>query len=129
MVLIASLLSSWVADDRAGHAVAPAASAPELLAGDGEHLHPRLGELGVGGLVAFVADHDAGLERHDVVAIVPLVALGLELVSARRDDREVGDPELILDLVEERPLRNLRLHAGGAAGAGQERAGAGGTRA
>ena len=104
MVLIASLLSSWVADDRAGHAVAPAASAPELLAGDGEHLHPRLGELAVGGLVALVADHDAGFESDDV-AVVTLVALGLEFVAARRAISRVCDAERVLELVEERPAR------------------------
>src|SRR5215207_11373874 len=122
MVLIAFLLFSWLADDRAGHAVASTAAAAELLAGDGKHLDPRLRELGVGGLVALVADHDAGLHGDDVVAVVPLVALGLELVAAGRHDGEALDPERVLDLVEERSLRNLRLHAGGAARLEQDRA-------
>ena len=77
------LLSSGVTDDRAGHAVAAAAAAAELLPGDGEHLDAGLGELRVRRLVALVRDDDAGLERDDVVAVVPLVALRLELVARR----------------------------------------------
>ena len=87
--------------------MAAAASASELGAGDREHLDPGLGELGVGRLVALVGDDDAGRERDDVVAVVPLVALGLELVAAGGDDGQVGDPEGVLDLVEERPVRQL----------------------
>ena len=76
-----------------------------------QHLDAGLRELGVGGLVALVGDDDAGLERDDVVAVVPLVALGLELVAAGRDEREVLDPERVLDLVEERALGDLGLDA------------------
>ena len=63
--------------------MAAAAAPAELLAGDREHLDAGLGELRVGRLVALVRDDDARLERDDVVAVVPLVALGLELVAAR----------------------------------------------
>ncbi len=41
-------------------------------------------------LVALVGDDHTGCERDDVVAVVPLVALGLELVAAGGDDRQVG---------------------------------------
>src|SRR4051794_36823596 len=80
---------SGVADDGAGHAVAATTAATELLAGDRVDLDPGLGELLVGGLVALVGDDHAGRERDDVVAVVPLVALGLELVAARGDDLEL----------------------------------------
>ena len=84
------LLSSCVAGDRTGHAVAAAAAAAELLAGDGEHLDAGLRELRVRRLVALVGDDDARLERDDVVAVVPLRALGLELVAAGRDELQLG---------------------------------------
>ena len=79
----ASAPSSGVTGDWAGHAVAAAASAAELLAGDREDLDAGLRELRVRRLVALVGDDDAGLERDDVVAVVPLRALRLELVAAR----------------------------------------------
>src|SRR3954465_13726740 len=109
-VLIRALLSR-VADDRTGHAVAAAPAAPELLPGDGADVDARLGELRVGGLVALVGDDDAGAERDDVVAVVPLVALRLELVAAGRDDGEVGDPERVPHLVQEGALAQLRRDA------------------
>jgi hypothetical protein len=39
-------------------------------------------QLEIGGLVALVGDDDARAERDDVIAVVPLVALRLELVAA-----------------------------------------------
>ena len=52
----------------------------------GSHLDAGLAQRGVGAGVALVADDDAGLERDDVVAVVPLLALGLEGVTAGLDD-------------------------------------------
>ena len=63
---------------RAGHAVAAAAALAELEALDGDHLDAGLAQRGVGAGVALVGDDDPGLERDDVVAVVPLLALGLE---------------------------------------------------
>src|SRR4051812_34757924 len=115
VVLMLSLLVSRLANDGAGHAVPAPPSAAELLARDGEHLDACLQELGVGGLVALVADDDPRLERDDVVAVVPLVPLGLELVATGGDELEVGDPEGVAYLVEERALGDHGLHAGRAA--------------
>src|SRR4029077_12456946 len=115
-VLMRWLLSSRLANDWTRHAVAAAASATELLPGDGEHLDARLGELRVGRFVPLVPNDDAGLDRDDVVAVVPLVSLGLELVAAGRDDLHVGDPERVPHLVEEGALRHLSLDAGRPAG-------------
>src|SRR4029453_3093146 len=120
-VLMIRLLSSCLTDDRAGHAVASAASATELLPGDCENLDSCLGELGVGRLVAFVRDDDARLERHDVVAVVPLRALRLELVPRGRGELEALGPERILLLVGEAALRYVGLHSGRTAGREQNR--------
>ena len=62
-----------------------------------------------------------GSERDDVVAVVPLVALGLELVAAGRDELQVRDPERVPHLVEERALRDLGLDAAVAAGPEEDR--------
>ena len=84
------LLSNGIADQRTGHAVAATAALAELGAVDGQDLDAVLAHERVGVLVALVGDDDAGLERHDVVAVVPLLALGLPLVAAGADDPEVG---------------------------------------
>src|SRR5690349_6502596 len=96
-----------VADDRTGHAVASAAAATELLPGDRVDLDAGFLELEVGGLVALVGDDHARGQRDDVVAVVPLVALGLELVAAGRDDGQALESQVGLDLVEERALGDL----------------------
>src|SRR5689334_24919462 len=64
-----------VALDRAGHAVASAASASQLEACDRKHLDAGRGKRLVRPDVALISDDDAGLERDDVVAVVPLLAL------------------------------------------------------
>jgi hypothetical protein len=56
------------------------------------HLDPGTGELRVGGFIALVGDDHAGREGDNVVAIVPLVPLGLELVAAGGDDGELSSP-------------------------------------
>src|SRR5215217_8886659 len=71
-----------VAQDRAGHAPAAAASAAELAGGNGDDLDARLAQQGVGERVPVVADNDTGLERHDVVAVVPLLTHRPEPVAA-----------------------------------------------
>jgi hypothetical protein len=65
--------------------VAATPPAPELRAGDGDDLDALLAELGVGVDVAVVGHHHARLQRHDVVAVVPLLALLLEGVAAGGD--------------------------------------------
>src|SRR6478672_5000437 len=105
-----------VADDRARHAMAAAAAAAELEPGDRVHLDSGLAELEVGRLVALVGDDDPGRQGDDVVAVVPLVALGLELVAAGRHDGEVRQAQLPPDLVEERALGDLGAHAAVAVG-------------
>ena len=84
--------------------MASAAAAAELLAGDRMQLDTRVCELLVGRLVALVTDDLAGCQRDDVIAVVPLVTLGLELITTGGHDFQVGDPKLITHLVEERPL-------------------------
>ena len=80
----------------------PAATpAAELGAGDGDDLDALLAELGVGVGVAFVGDDDARLEGEQVVAVVPLLALGLELVATGGDHTELADPEVLGDRVDE----------------------------
>src|SRR5215467_1310921 len=102
-VLIWAFLSC-VADDRTGHAMAAAAAAAELLAGDRVDLDSGLRQLLVRRLVALVGDDHAGRERDDVVAVVPLVALGLELVPAGRHELQLAQPERVLHLLDEGPL-------------------------
>src|SRR4051794_39742474 len=84
--------SSGVADDRTGHAVAAAPPAAELLARDRKDLDAGLGEARVRRLVPLVADDDAGGHGNDVVAVVPLLALGLEGVAAGRHELELVKP-------------------------------------
>src|SRR3954452_9252070 len=102
-------LLSRVACYWTSHAMAPAASAAELLAGDRQHLDPGLRKPGVRRFVPLVGDDDTGRECDDVVAVVPLRALGLELIARRRNRLQRVDPERLGDRVEERPLGELDL--------------------
>ena len=83
--------------DRAGHAAGAAATATELEAGDRDHLDPLAAQPRVGVDVALVGDDDARRDGEDVVAVVPLLALGLVAVAAgleqpqRRDVERPGD--------------------------------------
>src|SRR5215475_9163167 len=79
-----------VALDRAGHAVTAAAALAKLEALDRDDLDPGLAQRGVGAGVALVRDHHAGLERDHVVAVVPLLPLGLERVPAGLDDAHLA---------------------------------------
>ena len=54
---------------------------------------PASPELGVGVDVALVGDDDARGDGEDVVAVVPLLALGLALVAAGREDPQVVEAE------------------------------------
>ena len=65
---------------------------------------PGLAQQRVGVLVALVGDDDAGLEGDDVVAVVPLLALGLPAVAAGADDAQLLEPERVRDGAEERVL-------------------------
>src|SRR5215469_16018472 len=100
-----------VANDWAGHAVTAAAPASELVPGDRQDFNPGLRKLCVGCLVPLVADNDSRLERDDVVAVVPLVAFGFELVASCGDEPEFLDPERVLHLVQERTLGDLGCDA------------------
>src|SRR5918994_2438693 len=70
-----------VPQERTGHAVAAAAALAQLETGDLDHLDARLAHLGDRVPVALVGHDDARLERDDVVAVVPLLALLLVCVA------------------------------------------------
>ena len=117
------VLRERVAQDRAGHAARAAASPAELGPGDGDDLDALLAERGVGVDVALVGDDDAGREGQDVVAVVPLLALGLEAVAAGRHDAQRGDAErLARGLEQDGRWRSTRTAApSGASEAGERR--------
>ena len=77
---------------------------------------PAFDELQVRRLVPLVRDDHAGREGDDVVAVVPLRALRLELVAGGRHDLQLLEPERVLDLLEERALRQLGVDAAVAVG-------------
>ena len=81
-----------------------AAAAAELEPLDRDDLDARLAQRGVGARVALVGDDDAGLERDDVVAVVPLLALGLERVAAGLDHAHLADAERLAHQLGQRAL-------------------------
>ena len=95
-------VSEGVARQRAGHAMAAAATAAELGARDGDHFDARPAKQRVGVDVAVVADDDSGLDGDDVVAVVPLLALGLVAVAAGGDDPQAVETEGLLDDLQKR---------------------------
>src|SRR6185295_12469421 len=78
-----------------------AASATELRPAHRDHLDPGLAQQGVGVCVPVVPDDDAGREGDNVVAVVPLLALGLPDVAAGLDDAKRLQPEDLFDHVEQ----------------------------
>src|SRR5215212_5773506 len=89
VVMVVSSLER-VALDRAGHAARTAASARELGAGDRDDLDAGVAQARVGVDIALVGDDDAGGDREHVVAVVPLLALGLVPVAAGLEDAQAG---------------------------------------
>ncbi len=110
---------------RAGHAVRATATASELEAFDGDDFDAGLAQRGVGAGVALVGDDDAGLEGNDVVAVVPLLALGFELVAAGRDDPHLADAEGLGHGLDQRARRTSSTTRSSAVSAGPDRPGAG----
>src|SRR5205085_8028045 len=80
---IRDLTVTWSSDVCSSdlHAVATAAALAELEALDGDDLDAGLAERGVAAGVALVGDDNAGLDGDHVVAVVPLLALGLDRKS------------------------------------------------
>lgn len=64
-----------IAPDRASHAMAAATTATELGAPDGDDLDTRFAQKGIRRGVSVVGDHHAGLDGHDIVSVIPLLAL------------------------------------------------------
>ena len=95
------MLGERVALDWAGHAPGATAAAAELEALDLDHLDPCVPEAFVRLDVAVVGDDDAWLEREDVVAVVPLLTLGLVAVAPRLDESDPGKSERTSDRREE----------------------------
>ena len=81
--------------------MAPTPALPQLESLDGDHLYPGAahGVDGVG--VPLVGDDHAGLEGDDVVAVVPLLALLLVLVTPGLHHLEVANAQGIGDRREE----------------------------
>src|SRR3954451_5484780 len=94
-----------------------AAATAELRPPHRDDFHPGLAQQCVGVCVSVVPDHDAWCERHDVVAVVPLLALCLPDIAARFDDAQGLQPQDLLDHVEEMPLVEMDLHPAFAVGA------------
>ena len=110
-----------------------AAPATELEALDRDHLDPLLAQAGVRVDVALVGDHHPGLQADDVVAVVPLLAGGLERVAAGGDHAQRVDLERRLDRLHHPAVERLghrdlgvvagadRPHAGAVDDVGEER--------
>src|SRR6478735_2608005 len=84
--------------------VAAATTFAELEALDLDDLDAGLAHLGDRVGVALVGDDHAGLERDDVVAVVPLLALLLVLVAAGLDHLQAVDLQGVGDGAEEAVL-------------------------
>src|SRR5215217_7140387 len=82
-----------VAAERTSHAMAAAAAAAEFGADNGNDLDAGFAEQGVGGRVAVVSNHNAGFDGDQVVAAVPLLALGVVDVAAGVDGSQLAQTE------------------------------------
>src|SRR4030095_8620798 len=93
-----------IAQNRARHAMpsAAAAAGPEPRAANRDHFHASLAQQRVRVDVAVVSDDDAGFQRDDIVAVVPLLALGLVDVAPRADGPELLQSQGILHDLQHR---------------------------
>src|SRR4051794_9758311 len=87
--------SDAVALDGAGHAVAATAPLAELEPGDLDDLHASLAHLRDRERVALVGDDHTGLQRDDVVAVVPLLTFLLVLVATGLDDLQLAEAQRV----------------------------------
>ena len=78
-----------------------ASSLTELEAFDRDHLDTGLSHLRDRVGVALVGHNHAGLQRYDVVTVVPLLSLLLIDVATGLDDVQFGDAQCIGDCAEE----------------------------
>src|ERR1700741_4107176 len=83
----------WLSPDRTGHAVPAAAAATELGTADRDHLDSGLPQERVRVHIAVIGDDDAGLDRYDVVAVVPLLAFGLVNIASGLDNTKLVQAE------------------------------------
>src|SRR6185312_1650242 len=90
-----------VAPYGAGHAMAAAAAATKLGPANRDHFDAGLSEQRIRVPVAVVGHDDAGLERHHVVAVIPLLALGLVDVAAGLDHPKFLNAQGALHHVEQ----------------------------
>ena len=93
MSVILSSASDRFPHDGARHAVTSAASLAELEARDLHDLHPCLAHLGDRERVALVGHDHTGLERDDVVAVIPLLSLLLIAIPPGLHDVKLRDTE------------------------------------
>src|SRR3954452_14755238 len=114
-VLIEPIPSDRVADYRTRHAVPAAAALAELEPLDRDDLDAGLTHLGDRVGVALVGDDHTRLERDDVVAVVPLLALLLVGVTTGLHHLQLGDPHGVGHGGEEvLLLRDMERALGGA---------------
>ena len=100
--------------------MAAAAAAAEFVTGDRDDLDAGLAQQGVGVGVALVGDDHAGLQSDHVVAVVPLLALGLVGIAAGvhaaqllEAERLGDDGREVLLLFDDRELTLLVARAAG----------------
>src|SRR5271165_4283005 len=90
--------------DWTGHTMAAAAAAAELGSAHGNDLDAGLAKQGVGVGIAVVVNDHAGLERDDIVAVVPLLTFGLPGIAAGLDHDQRLQAQRLLHHLEERLL-------------------------
>src|SRR6185437_7555470 len=100
-----------LAPDRTGHAMAATPPAPQLGAANGDDLDAGLAQKRVGIGIAVVGHDHTGLESDDVVAVVPLLPLGLPAVAAGPDHPQLLEAEGLLHDIEHASLVLADLHA------------------
>ncbi len=108
-----ALEGDGIANQGAGHAVSAAPPAAELGPDNGDDLNPGFAQLGVRPGAAVIGDHHPGGQGDQIVAAVPLPALGGVVIPTGLDDPELLQVQRLRDHVDERFLLQGRLNPGG----------------
>lgn len=92
-------------------AAAPASA--QFTGTDGDDFHSCLAQQRVGVSISVVTDDDARLQRHNVIAVIPLLTLGCKAIASRLHHAQRLEVEGFGNRVQERAFFAAYINATG----------------
>src|SRR5690606_8443510 len=105
------LVVHGIANDRAGHAMAAATSAPKFRAGDGDDLNALFAQQRIGIGVAIIGKDHAGRGADEIGSAVPLGALAHVIIATGFDDAHLLQSQRVAHRINEAALVLVQFDA------------------